>query len=341
MPKTYYDSELTGAQIEDALEAIHGVVTPSNNGKVLYIDNGQIKAASASRWGHGAVLEPLSVTANGDYTPPTGTDGFDEVHVAVPSATLTTKSITQNGTYNASQDDADGYSSVTVAVPGGVTIEPLEVTQNGTYNPPSGVDGYAPVTVNVSGGTVLPSGYTQKQYLEASGTQYIDTGIKAQGGCYAEVEFEFSSSVSGWHSIISGENANVNKSFKFFHNGMTHGTVQNGSNYYDFSKSFQINQKYKACVSNGLVIDGEFFQKFNKSTFTSNNNIALFANITGSATVEAYFTGRIYSCKMWIGGVITRDFIPCVRDSDDAAGMYDIVNDVFYANAGTGSFVYA
>lgn len=224
---------------------------------------------------------------------------------------------------------------------GSAVVQPLSVTENGTYNPPSGVDGYAPVTVNVSGGTVLPSGYTQKQYLEASGTQYIDTGIKAQGGCYAEVEFEFSSSVSGWHSIISGDNANVNKAFKFYHNGMTGGTVQNNSNYYDFNKSFQTNQKYKACVSNGLVIDGEFFQKFTKSTFTSNNNIALFANITGSATVEAYFTGRIYSCKMWINGVITRDFIPCVRDSDDAAGMYDIVNDVFYANAGTGSFTYA
>lgn len=33
------------------------------------------------------------------------------------SATLITKSITENGTYNASSDSADGYSSVTVALP--------------------------------------------------------------------------------------------------------------------------------------------------------------------------------------------------------------------------------
>lgn len=33
--------------------------------------------------------------------------------------TLITKSITSNGTYNASSDNADGYSSVTVSVPGG------------------------------------------------------------------------------------------------------------------------------------------------------------------------------------------------------------------------------
>lgn len=39
------------------------------------------------------------------------------------SATLITKSITQNGTYNASSDNADGYSSVTVNVSGGGTSE--------------------------------------------------------------------------------------------------------------------------------------------------------------------------------------------------------------------------
>lgn len=221
MPKTYYDSELTGAQIESALEAIHGVVTPSNNGKVLYIDNGQIKAASASRWGHGAVLEPLSVTANGDYTPPTGTDGFDEVHVAVPSATLTTKSITQNGTYNASQDNADGYSSVTVNVSGGgsAVVQPLSVTQNGTYNPPSGVDGYAPVTVNVSGGgsgIVFPGSETVARYYigRLTTVTFSESGYYAvlgaiDGSSSASISF----SVSGATVIESDNKTSVNSSW--------------------------------------------------------------------------------------------------------------------------------
>lgn len=39
------------------------------------------------------------------------------------SATLITKSITQNGTYNASSDNADGYSKVTVNVSGGEVVE--------------------------------------------------------------------------------------------------------------------------------------------------------------------------------------------------------------------------
>lgn len=163
MPNTSFDSELTGEQIEAVLNAIHGVVTPENNGKILAIEGVEIVAKSASEWTDTPVLEPLSVTENGDYTPEEGVDGYNAVHVAVPGATLTTKSITSNGTYNASQDNADGYSSVTVNVPGGAVVQPLSVTENGTYNPPSGVDGFAPVTVNVSGGGGVVKLMTQGQ----------------------------------------------------------------------------------------------------------------------------------------------------------------------------------
>lgn len=47
-------------------------------------------------------------------------DGFVSAIGNIPTgggSTLITKSITENGTYNASDDSADGYSSVTVAIP--------------------------------------------------------------------------------------------------------------------------------------------------------------------------------------------------------------------------------
>lgn len=49
-------------------------------------------------------------------------DGVKRQGSATPSTpTLITKSITANGTYNASSDNADGYSSVTVNVSGGAS----------------------------------------------------------------------------------------------------------------------------------------------------------------------------------------------------------------------------
>lgn len=63
------------------------------------------------------------------------------------AAVLKQKTVTQNGTYNASSDNADGYSKVTVNVPASaVDTGTKSITANGT-----GIDvvGYAAVDVNV------------------------------------------------------------------------------------------------------------------------------------------------------------------------------------------------
>lgn len=62
-------------------------------------------------------VETKRLTSNGIYYPSRNNIGFSEVEVDVESAVLTTKNITTNGTYNASSDNADGYSSVTVDIP--------------------------------------------------------------------------------------------------------------------------------------------------------------------------------------------------------------------------------
>ena len=63
------------------------------------------------------VIEPLSVTANGTYTPQEGVDGFSPVEVEVEVNPV---------------------------------IKPLEVLANGVYTAPDGVDGYSPVEVSVT-----------------------------------------------------------------------------------------------------------------------------------------------------------------------------------------------
>lgn len=61
-------------------------------------------------------------------------------------AVLKQKTVTQNGTYNASSDSADGYSKVTVNVPASaVDSGTKNITENGTHD----VVGYAPASVSV------------------------------------------------------------------------------------------------------------------------------------------------------------------------------------------------
>lgn len=79
--------------------------------------------ANVRDMGSPAKLGTKSITQNGTYNASSDNlDGFSQVSVEVPQATLGTKSITQNGIYNASSDNLDGYSQVSVNVPShGVT----------------------------------------------------------------------------------------------------------------------------------------------------------------------------------------------------------------------------
>lgn len=76
----------------------------------------------------------------------------------VGNPSLTSKTITANGTYNASTDSVDGYSSVTVNVASGtptlqnktINITPTESAQSQTVTADNGYDGLDEVQVNVS-----------------------------------------------------------------------------------------------------------------------------------------------------------------------------------------------
>lgn len=47
----------------------------------------------------------------------------------------------------------------------------------------------------------------------------------------------------------------------------------------------------------------------------------------------------VYGFQIFHLGSLILNFIPCYRKSDNEPGMYDTVNNVFYTNAGTGTFI--
>lgn len=107
------------------------------------------------------LIEEKTLTTNGDWSAADeGADGVMTVHVDVPNvdADLGHKVIGQNGIYNAEDDELDGYDSVTVAVPTKELHEVI-ITENGTYEPSQEIpafDGYSKVKVMVTGGGTYP-----------------------------------------------------------------------------------------------------------------------------------------------------------------------------------------
>ena len=108
---------------------------------------------------------------------------------------LITKTITSNGTYTASSDNADGYSSVTVNVPSsGGTMQTKTVTpttSQQTVQPDSGYDGLSQVTVNpIPSQYIIPSG---NKAITQNGTNidvtdYATVSVNVSGGSSKNVQ---------------------------------------------------------------------------------------------------------------------------------------------------------
>ncbi|MDV3426895.1 MAG: hypothetical protein LIR50_06845 [Bacillota bacterium] len=111
--------------------------------------------------------------------------------MAVPDPELITKTITENGTYSASSDNAYGYSSLIVNVSntsntgtiiqdqdGYVVLEddglgygviPLTITEDGVYNAPSHF-AYNPVTVDILPDVVVEVPVGGAKFIDYDGT---------------------------------------------------------------------------------------------------------------------------------------------------------------------------
>lgn len=303
MANTYYVSELSAEQIERALEAISDVVSASNNGKVLCITDGVIDAKSASTWSESAVLEPGSATANGDYTPPAGVDGFSSFHV-----------------------DVQGGG-------GSANIQPLSVTQNGTYNPPSGVDGFAPVTVSVSDGgsskPTIPADFQEVEYLGFTGTQYAIAPVIIQQfqlfGVQAMIGESASQVEQDLISFDSSSSIYFQNSYVTCYGNLQHMPISPA----DLPITRNVEFCYYAYCNitrNTNLLIGRYRTSGDAHPIEDGRIYGIRITQLWEGDIELSFESAYW-------------FIPCVRKSDQVAGFYEAIGGNFYTNQGTGDFV--
>ncbi len=168
------------------------------------------------------------------------------------------------------------------------------------------------------------------EYLESSGTQYIDTGFVPNQNTRVKVIFSYKS--AGY--IFASENAWKNASFDL------HSTLCAYNNTdYQFG-ALTTNAIYSADFNkNNFSLQNGTTKTFTAATFSSGLNLYLFGGNRGGSLNEA-MKGKIYSCKIYDNGAMVRDYIP-VLNKNGVACLYDKVNKQFYYNAGTGTFSYA
>ena len=130
------------------------VAVPEPSGNIKITENGFhiIKQYSIAEVAVYPTLIAKTISTNGTYNASDDNAyGYGSVSVNVPEKQLGTKTINANGDYNATDDSLDGYSNVSVSVPE-KTLTTKTITANGTYNATDdNVDGYSQVTVETSG----------------------------------------------------------------------------------------------------------------------------------------------------------------------------------------------
>ena len=187
-------------------------------------------------------------------------------------------------------------------------------------------------------GISLPSGYQRVEWLQATGTQYINTGLRIGAN---DVEYNFK-----WREISAEAGTSLcgNKSpwsGVLYHPsaGVIYAAVGNSDG--QGARAIPINSWITANFTakngawsfrtNGTTLSGSY----SGTVISSNYNFFLFCN-SGVQEFSKYSQIPFFDLK--VGGVLLRSFVSCRRTSDSVAGMYDIANGVFYPNAGTGTF---
>ena len=263
---------------------------------------------------------------------PTGGGGALKILVTAPTgATVTAEK--DGGTYTG-VEDAQDPGSYTVSVP-----------EYGTYTVTAAYQGSSKsktVTVTADSAAFdfpVPSGYTQLEYIESSGEQYIDTDIASSRGFRIVGSLRFLSRPSANMWVFGAESASSPYNQNFLSAEYSNGnhTLSVGAMGL-YSSAFQI----AAGTDYEIVFS------------TIQNHVGLRVNsvdlaLTQASSSSGYTSLNAYLFCMNFGGTPFRfaplrlseliaDFYPCKRSSDGAVGLYDAVRGRFFSNAGSGSF---
>lgn len=191
---------------------------------------------------------------------------------------------------------------------------------------------------------ILPPEYQQVQWLQSTGTQYINTGIvipsnyerleiKLQCGSYSSNSRYFGSwSDSNKASIIGYSNSGPLDQIYLGRTTVNVTTTQSGIDY-----------TIDVTADNG-TITGVWCRANVNATYSglvgayqsASRRECIFAQLTNGIQ---YGSAKIYYYRLHTSNGLACDFVPCYRKRDNKPGMYDLVTNTFFTNAGTGEFI--
>ena len=194
--------------------------------------------------------------------------------------------------------------------------------------------GYQKIKIPHQGDIVLPGGYTRLAYIHGDGAQYIDTGFKPNQDTSVIVDAQLLSVdvPQFFFGCRTSPSYTVNYSVLLTGQGFRsdYGKSKVLTSAIPATDRVTIKRNKNICFINSVEIENA------QSAFQCPYNMFVFASNDGGSA-NFYSTANIYSFTLYDGDSIIRDYVPA-KNSGGVTGLYDLVNDTFYQNAGTGVF---
>ena len=191
----------------------------------------------------------------------------------------------------------------------------------------------------------LPKGYTELEYIQTSGTQYIDTGINGHMGYDYELIFQFLDG-GAVNTDVWGVSDTSDWSYRY-NMSFTYGSLGGMCLRITLDDVWLSQIGYADTAKHTYKIkDGKWYLDSNVRDIPEDKRSYAFShhpylggiNYAGGrktlATPAKYFSYRVWG----LDGNLMQHFVPCINP-DNAVGMYDLVTSSFYGNSGTGAFV--
>lgn len=188
----------------------------------------------------------------------------------------------------------------------------------------------------------------ENTYLASDGYQYINTGVPGNNANLSfKIKYAWTVLPKGYEAIFANyesETANITRLLQSG-SGTTYLYVDTRTNapMARYNKARQVNTPYIETLDfKNYSIDGNVIPLKSPTKGTENNKSIL---LLKGATSE-HPKLKIYYFKVYDKGKLVRNFVPIYKGAKigdfvvPGNGMWDIVEQKFYPNAGTGSFTY-
>lgn len=191
-----------------------------------------------------------------------------------------------------------------------------------------------------------PPPYTELEYIESTGTQYINTNYLPNANTGIEVDFQFTD-LSAQQRLYGTQTSTSNETtstWVYYINSKTkwaYAHIDGVGNWintnYD-ANDRKHNLKFNV-ISGKIIIDDGAYNADIVGTVTQPSARPLYimaSNIKENADYKGQV--RIYEFKIYENNTLVRDFIP-VKDENDVVCLYDTVTETYFYNQGTGTFI--